>query len=74
MKFCEPHNLSECIIYMELTITNLIFIFERENCQKIHIFEIMQYIKAKIPTNFTSFYLLLPGIAGPPFNLLLILA
>ena len=74
MKFWEPHNLSECIIYMELTITNLIFIFERDNCQKIHIFEIMQYIKAKIPTNFTSFYLLLPGIAGPPFNLLLILA
>ena len=74
MKFCKLHNLGECIIYMELTITNLIFIFERDNCQKIYIFEIMQYIKAKIPTNFTSFYLFLPGIACPPFNLILILA
>ena len=39
MKFCKPHNLSEWIIYMKLTIANQFFHIERGLSYEFNIFE-----------------------------------
>ena len=39
LKLCVPHNLGECIIYMELIIINQIFHIERGLFYKFNIFD-----------------------------------